>query len=395
MPAGPGIPRPGGPRDLGPGPHPTLRAAGSRLRDASFTPGGRRPVRPPGRRDGAASAQQGPTAGLRPDSEEVAISAPDLLTVRGLVVLFAANTGRQSSSREYRGVLLFFIRFAEERGSNRAWTSTSPPSSPTRPASAGWRPVPATTAPSSCASSCAFWSAPGWSARGSPRGFGCSRCPRTIPTRRSPWSSPCRLSRRPLTQGPSSSCCSLWGPGPGSRSCCAATSPPSRRGCSTSPARPGRGRYPSAPGCGASSRPNSAAWGRGTAPPPSSAPARNGSRTAGPGRSWPSAASGPACRRSARTTSATPPAPGGFGRESRWWWSRAPWVTPKVLGRSLRLGGPGSRYLSGLPLPFCCLWQRPEASVTGHDDRDSGNTSPSGHPRSCSTRICVARAVQG
>ena len=45
----------------------------------------------------------------------MAISAPEL-TVQELVELFAASTGRLSSSREYRGVLLSFSRFAEEQG---------------------------------------------------------------------------------------------------------------------------------------------------------------------------------------------------------------------------------------------------------------------------------------
>ena len=48
----------------------------------------------------------------------MAISAPEL-TVQELVELFAASTGRLSSSREYRGVLLSFSRFAEERGVSR------------------------------------------------------------------------------------------------------------------------------------------------------------------------------------------------------------------------------------------------------------------------------------
>ena len=48
----------------------------------------------------------------------MAISAGEL-TVQELVELFAASTGRLSSSREYRGVLLSFSRFAEERGVSR------------------------------------------------------------------------------------------------------------------------------------------------------------------------------------------------------------------------------------------------------------------------------------
>jgi integrase len=48
----------------------------------------------------------------------VAISAGEL-TVQELVELFAASTGRLSSSREYRGVLLSFSRFAEEQGVTR------------------------------------------------------------------------------------------------------------------------------------------------------------------------------------------------------------------------------------------------------------------------------------
>jgi integrase len=49
---------------------------------------------------------------------EVAISGEEL-TVEELVELFAASTGRPSSSREYRGVLLSFSRFAGERGVTR------------------------------------------------------------------------------------------------------------------------------------------------------------------------------------------------------------------------------------------------------------------------------------
>jgi integrase len=48
----------------------------------------------------------------------VAISAGEL-TVQELVELFAASTGRLSSSRECRGVLLSFSRFAEEQGVTR------------------------------------------------------------------------------------------------------------------------------------------------------------------------------------------------------------------------------------------------------------------------------------